>query len=141
MIMKPAMRALAAGIALAGLSFSAQPAEAQAWQSPRGWHATQSHLVVHAGACAPLRGYRENQSRYHAHWSRQRSFTLRCAPGSFHYIPSRAERMRGARPHQVWITDVRWDARRQHFVAPASLGGVPVRIVHGPSFMMARRYM
>lgn len=140
MMMKPAMMALAAGLALAGLSLTAQPAEAQAWQSPRGWHPTQSHLVVHAEACAPLRGYRENRSRYHARWSHQRSFTLRCAPGSFYYVPSRAEYLRGVRTHQVWITDVRWDARRQHFVAPTSLLGVPVRIVHGPSFVMARRY-
>lgn len=138
-MMTAASYALAAGLALSAMALSAPAAEAQQWNSLRGGHATQSHLVVNAQDCAPLRGYREQRGRYHARWSRQRSFTLRCAPGSFYYVPSRAERMRGVRAHRVWITDVRWDARRQHFVAPASLGGVPVRIVHGQSFVISRR--
>lgn len=138
-MIKAASYTLAASLALGAMALSAPPAEAQQWNSLRGGHATQSHLVVNAQDCAPLRGYREQRGRYHARWSRQRSFTLRCAPGSFYYVPSRAERMRGATTHRVWITDVRWNARRQHFVAPASLGGVPVRIVHGQSFVISRR--
>jgi hypothetical protein len=130
---KPALVALAAGLALSGMALSASEAEAQAWHSPRGWSAPQGHFVVYAQACAPLRGYRENRGRYHSRWSRQRNFTLRCAPGAFSYVPTWAERRMGITHHRIQAHEARWDPRRQQFFAHTRWGRVPVHVVYGPT--------
>lgn len=136
---KPALVALAAGLALSGMAVSASEAEAQSWHSPRGWNGPQGHFVVYAQACAPLRGYRENRGRYHSSWSRQRDFVLRCPASAFSYVPTRAEMRMGITHQRVHTTEARWDPRRQQFFAHTRWGRVPVNVIYGPTHPVGRR--
>lgn len=129
---KLAATMIAASLALAGAAASAAPAEAQRWQQPRGWSAPQGHFVVNANACAPLRNYHQHRGRYHSDWSRQRNYVLRCHPGAFNYIPTRAERRMGVTNRHVFVNEARWDARRQQFFAETRWGRVPVEVIYSP---------
>ncbi|WP_429911707.1 hypothetical protein [Glycocaulis sp.] len=129
---KPVALILAAGLGLAGVAASAAPAEAQRWHQPRGWSAPQGHFVVNANACTPLRHYHQQRSRHHAQWNRQRNYVLRCQPGAFNYIPTRAEMRMGVTNRHVTVSEARWDPRRQRFFAETRWGRVPVEVIHAP---------
>ena len=115
------------------------PADAQRWHQPRGWRAPQGHFVVNANACAPLRHYHQHRGRHHSSWTRQRHFVLRCQPGAFHYVPTRAEWRMGVTSRHVVTHEARWDPRRQQFYADTRWGPVPVEIIHAP-VITGRRY-
>jgi hypothetical protein len=135
---KPVAFILAAGLGLTGMAASAAPAEAQHWHQPRGWSAPQGHFVVNANACAPLRHYQQHRGRHHAQWNRQRNYVLRCQPGAFNYIPSRAEIRLGVTNRHIAVREARWDTRRQQFYAETRWGRVPVEIIHAPVIITRR---
>ncbi len=136
----PAVFAFVAGLGLCAAVFAAPDAQAQRWHGPPGSSGPQGYFVVNAHACAPLHRYREDRRRLHAQWSRQPGYRLRCAPGAFAYVPTRAEQRWGVRTQDVRAREAVWNPRARAFVTTTRWGGpVPVRVAYGPEFVPSRQ--